>query len=100
MVWPSTFVFLLPSHLFAVTVRPITPTESVEEAVLMVHPMAMGDTARVNELFKFYDEVNLEDVAVCERVQRGHDSDVYVKGTLNDAETLVKYFQRRYMNTV
>jgi len=43
-------------------------------------PEDPGTRARVEETVRFSDEVQLEDVAICEAVQRGLRSKTYVRG--------------------
>ena len=69
MLYPTMFYFLFPNHLFSIIVEPKTPTTSIEKAVLMVQKGS--DPKWVNDLWNFYDEVNKEDIKICEEVQKG-----------------------------
>tara|TARA_B100001057_G_scaffold487288_1_gene569780 strand:+ start:630 stop:1796 length:1167 start_codon:yes stop_codon:yes gene_type:complete len=81
-LFPNMFYFLFPNHIFSIIVSPISPTESLEKAVLMVEDNAQTPIGWVNELFEFYDKVNKEDIEICEMVQKGLKSDMYLGGKL------------------
>ena len=81
-LFPNMFYFLFPNHMFSVIVNPISPTESIEKAVLMIEDNAYSPKGWVNELFDFYDKVNKEDIEICEMVQEGLKCDQYLGGKL------------------
>jgi len=105
--FPNVFIFVLPSHLFAVTLQPISPTRTIETAVLMFHPQVIGTDLKtgwkkendpLNQTMNFYDRVNQEDIDICEKVQRGHDNETfYIRGYLDEvAESGIKRFHAMY----
>jgi len=80
MLFPNMFYFLFPNHIFSIIIQPISPTKSIEKAVLMVE-----DTTNIkwiDDLWEFYNEVNIEDINVCEKVQKGLKCDVYKGGRM------------------
>ena len=106
-LFPNVFTFVLPSHLFVVTLQPISPTRTIETAILMVHPSILDKDLKtgwkkenepLNETMAFYDKVNQEDIGICEKVQRGHDNETfYERGFLDeDAESGIKRFHNMY----
>ena len=80
MLYPNMFYFLFPNHMFSVIVTPVSPTKSIEKATLFVNDTS--DQAWIDELWGFYDEVNTEDLEICERVQEGLKCDVYNGGRM------------------
>ena len=81
-LFPNMFYFLFPNHMFSIIVNPISPTESIEKAVLLIEDNAYTPKGWVNELFNFYDKVNIEDIEICEEVQKGLKCDKYLGGKL------------------
>jgi phenylpropionate dioxygenase-like ring-hydroxylating dioxygenase large terminal subunit len=81
-LFPNMFFFLFPNHIFSVIVTPISPTESIEKAVLMVEKNKPIPFNWVNKLFEFYDKVNIEDIEICEEVQKGIMSERYEGGVM------------------
>ncbi len=86
-VWlfPNVAVNVLPNHLFVILTRPVSATHTSELTYLLVHPEADGVTDReelVGGLARFWDEVNLEDVEIVERVQRGLANSRYRGGRM------------------
>ena len=81
-LFPNMFYFLFPNHIFSIIVTPVSPTESIEKAVLMIEDNTTPSVGWVNELFDFYDKVNKEDIEICEMVQEGLKCDQYLGGKL------------------
>jgi len=79
-LFPNMFYFLFPNHLFSIIVDPVSPTQSIEKAVLMVEDT--DDEEWINDLWSFYDEVNIEDLSICENVQEGLKCDIYKGGRM------------------
>ena len=48
----------------------------------MVEDNTQSPIGWYNELFEFYDKVNKEDIEICEMVQQGLKSDMYLGGKL------------------
>jgi choline monooxygenase len=92
-VWPNVFYFCLPSHFFVVRLVPVSATETIEYADLMVHPDLLGDAEVAKEtqvlnkkldgIMAFYDMVNLEDIDACELVQQGVRVKAYAGGRVS-----------------
>jgi choline monooxygenase len=79
-LFPNMFYFLFPNHMFIVIVNPISPTKSREEAILITDKNA--DKEWIEDLWKFYDEVNREDINICEKVQEGLGCKIYNGGRM------------------
>ena len=90
-VWlfPSTALVVLPNHVFVLFNRPVAADRTVETAVLLTHPESMdgegGDDRAedgVEQLAKFWDLVNRQDLEIVERVQEGLANPAYRGGRM------------------
>ena len=83
-LFPNVIIFIMPSHAFIISARPVSAGRTVENAWLVAHPECAGDmsAAAVNEVLEFWNEVNLEDVGICEKVQQGVSQEVYPGGRM------------------
>ena len=83
-LFPNVIIFIMPSHAFVICAQPIAPGRTVEKAWLISHPECIDDMsdAAVREVMDFWNEVNLEDVGICEKVQQGVVNAPYQGGRL------------------
>ena len=83
-LFPNAIIFMMPSHAFVLSARPVSATQTEEKAWLLAHPDCCDDmsAAAIKEVVDFWNEVNLEDVAICERVQRGLSQAAYQGGRM------------------
>jgi choline monooxygenase len=84
-LFPSTAVVVLPNHAFVLLNRPVAANRTVETAVLLSHPgSAAGPDAEagLDQLEKFWDLVNRQDIEIVERVQRGLQNPAYRGGRM------------------
>jgi choline monooxygenase len=86
-VWlfPGTALVVLPNHAFVLFNRPVAPNRTVETAVLLAHPESLeGPDAAdgVEQLAKFWDLVNTQDLEIVERVQEGLENPAYRGGRM------------------
>ncbi|NMO90881.1 aromatic ring-hydroxylating dioxygenase subunit alpha [Actinomycetospora sp. TBRC 11914] len=86
-VWlfPSTALVVLPNHAFVLFNRPVAADRTVETAVLLTHPEAADDPdaeAGIEQLAKFWDLVNRQDLEIVERVQDGLENPAYRGGRM------------------
>ncbi|MCW0212742.1 MAG: aromatic ring-hydroxylating dioxygenase subunit alpha [Pseudonocardia sp.] len=86
-VWlfPSTALVVLPNHAFVLFNRPVGPARTVETAVLLAHPDSLEHPDRdaaLDQLEKFWDLVNRQDLEIVERVQDGIRNPAYRGGRL------------------
>ena len=90
-LWPNTMLNVLPGRLQTNRVVPLAVDRC---RVDFDYCYAIGATStRADEDQSFADEVQAEDIAICEAVQRGLTSGSYVSGRLNPArESGVAHF--------
>lgn len=86
-VWlfPSTALVVLPNHAFVLFNRPVAADRTVETAVLLAPPESMDDPDAedgVEQLDKFWDLVNRQDLEIVERVQEGLGNPAYRGGRM------------------
>jgi choline monooxygenase len=86
-VWlfPGTAIAVLPNHAFVLFTRPEGPGRTVEEAVLLTHPDSMRDadaSENLDQLERFWDLVNRQDLEIVERVQQGITNPAYAGGRM------------------
>ncbi|MCA9540615.1 MAG: aromatic ring-hydroxylating dioxygenase subunit alpha [Myxococcales bacterium] len=73
-VFPNLALFLMPNNVFALQMHPVGPGRTAETGDLLVHPSLLaeeGVEAKIDEVFAFYDLVNVQDVHAVQRVQAG-----------------------------
>ncbi|MEO6075326.1 MAG: aromatic ring-hydroxylating dioxygenase subunit alpha [Dokdonella sp.] len=80
-IWPNTMLNLLPGRLQTNRVVPIAPNECRVDFDYY-YPATRSAEAHERD-FAFSDEVQAEDIDICEKVQRGLESGSYVAGRLN-----------------
>jgi choline monooxygenase len=86
-VWlfPSTALVVLPNHAFVLFNRPVAPNRTVETAVLLAHPESVDDPGAgegLEQLEKFWDLINRQDLEIVERVQEGLANPAYRGGRM------------------
>lgn len=83
-LFPNVIIFIMPSHAFIINAKPISPTQTIETAWLVSHNECIDDMSdvAVNEVLEFWDEVNKEDVGICEKVQQGLIANPYQGGRM------------------
>ncbi|MBA2691813.1 MAG: aromatic ring-hydroxylating dioxygenase subunit alpha [Rubrobacter sp.] len=86
-VWlfPNTAVVVLPNHAFVIMARPEEPSRTVEETAILAHPESLeapDSQKALDELARFWDLVNLQDIEIVERVQKGISNPAYSGGRM------------------
>ena len=86
-VWlfPGTALVVLPNHAFVLFNRPVAANRTVETAVLLAHPESVDDPGAedgIEQLAKFWDLVNRQDLEIVERVQEGLENPAYRGGRM------------------
>ncbi|MEJ2864297.1 aromatic ring-hydroxylating oxygenase subunit alpha [Actinomycetospora flava] len=86
-VWlfPSTALVVLPNHAFVLFNRPVAANRTVETAVLLAHPESLEHPEAedgIEQLAKFWDLVNTQDIEIVERVQEGIENPAYRGGRM------------------
>ena len=84
-IFPNVFFSLYPDAFFRVRLAPSAtdPNRTIEHATLQTHKGALEapDSEKIlQEIFEFWDNVNAEDIAICENVQQGVSSPGYTRG--------------------
>lgn len=85
VLFPNAAIAVLPNHAFVLLNRPIAADRTMETAVLLTHPESADDPhleAGLDELEKFWDLVNRQDLEIVERVQQGIENPAYPGGRL------------------
>jgi choline monooxygenase len=86
-VWlfPNTAVNILPNHSFVMITRPQGPDRTVESTFILSHPESVdtpGSEEALDELAKFWNLVNVQDIEIVERVQQGISNPAYRGGRM------------------
>jgi phenylpropionate dioxygenase-like ring-hydroxylating dioxygenase large terminal subunit len=81
-LFPNLALFLLPHHLFTLIANPTSAGHTQEYGDLLVHPSVLNESEKIDEIFKFYDMVNAQDITAVERVQRGVQARPYDGGRM------------------
>jgi choline monooxygenase len=86
-VWlfPNTALAVLPNHAFLMLNRPVGPARTIEQTVLLAHPDSESTpdaAAGLDQLEKFWDLVNRQDLEIVERVQQGIENPAYRGGRM------------------
>jgi choline monooxygenase len=86
-VWlfPNTALAVLPNHAFLMLNRPVGPGRTIEQTVLLAHPDSESTpdaAAGLDQLERFWDLVNRQDLEIVERVQRGIENPAYRGGRM------------------
>lgn len=85
-IFPNTAMFLLPHHIFVLVMKPVAIDCTEEFGDILVHKSLLKDPVgeqKLEEIFKFYDMVNLQDIMAVERVQQGLRAKSYPGGRMS-----------------
>jgi choline monooxygenase len=84
-IFPNVAMFLLPHHLFVLTLKPQSIDLTLEYGDILVHPKTIAENGfaqKLDEIFRFYDMVNIQDIMAVERVQQGICAKAYPGGRM------------------
>eukprot|EP01097_Dermamoeba_algensis_P002561 TRINITY_DN201_c0_g1_i1.p1 TRINITY_DN201_c0_g1~~TRINITY_DN201_c0_g1_i1.p1 ORF type:complete len:132 (+),score=41.66 TRINITY_DN201_c0_g1_i1:115-510(+) len=84
-LFPNVGWFLFPHHLAALTMIPKGPHETEELLTISVHPDTLKEPdaeKKLDDMLKFYDMVNAQDVGAVERLMSGIACSPYKGGRL------------------
>jgi choline monooxygenase len=82
-IFPNQFYFLFPNHMFSIILQPVSASKTIEHAVLISDADNYQKYPdKVDEIWDFYDMVNIQDLKICEKVQEGIECDDYLGGKL------------------
>lgn len=102
VLFPCTFLFIFPDHVFQVFVTPVNDSESIERVYLLatkeMQQYANYETLK-NQLVKFYVDTNNEDIGICESLQKGVKTNLYKGGPyVLPYESATQHFDNIYKN--
>jgi phenylpropionate dioxygenase-like ring-hydroxylating dioxygenase large terminal subunit len=85
VLFPNVAISVLPNHAFIMLMQPKGPGHTSEATYLLTNPESRGlegSEDAIDELLRFWDAVNLEDVEIVETVQRGLANTSYTGGRM------------------
>jgi len=85
-IFPNLATFILPHHVFVLTMKPTSIDHTHEFGDLLVHSSLLTHPLveeKCEEIFRFYDMVNLQDISAVERVQQGIQARAYQGGRMS-----------------
>jgi len=96
--WPNLALNLVPGGM---TIERYEPIDSRHTRLRYTYAVADPDDAEIGEILRISDEVTVEDITICEAVQRNLDTGVYAQGWLSPRhEGAVAAFQSWVWNAV
>ncbi len=87
-LFPNTLIFLMPDHYFTVTVTPVDHGRSVERLDFYFPAGGAADprfAARREALYTLWCDLNVQDIEMVERLQRGRVSRAFDGGCFSPA---------------
>jgi Rieske 2Fe-2S family protein len=94
LLFPSLLLSVQPDYLLTYRLVPLGPTETRIIADIHFHPAAFTANFDPQNVYSFWDRINAEDRAVCERQQMGIRSRGYRPGRYTSVEDGVHAFDR------
>jgi choline monooxygenase len=85
VLFPNVALSVLPNHVFVMLMHPTSAGHTSEQTYLLTNPESLddgGSEAAIDELMRFWDSVNVEDVEIVEVVQRGLANTSYTGGRM------------------
>jgi choline monooxygenase len=85
VLFPNVALSVLPNHVFVMLMRPTRAGHTSEQTYLLTNPESLdgeGAGAAIDDLMRFWDSVNAEDVEIVEVVQRGLANTSYTGGRM------------------
>jgi Rieske 2Fe-2S family protein len=92
MLFPALLTSLQPDYFLTYRLEPLAAARTEVFAEIFVHPAARDES--LSEIFDFWDQVNAEDRAICERQQRGVASAGYAPGPYTSVDEGVHAFEQ------
>ena len=89
-IWPNLMVNVFPDALLVMWMQPLGPSNTrVERRLYVAAPMSSDQRAAIAASHR---QVHLQDVDICQRVQRSHSAGVDANGRLATVEERGVYF--------
>ncbi len=95
MLFPTLLTSLQPDYLLTYRLHPLAPSRTLVIAETFVHPAALAASFDPTDVVSFWDVVNAEDRAICERQQIGIRSRGYRASRYSSVEDGVHAFDCR-----
>ena len=96
LLFPNIAISVLPNHAFIIIANPEGPDRTVERTSILCHPESLNShdaEKELDQLLRFWDLVNTQDIGIVERVQEGISNPAYRGGRMcyRFEETLHRY---------
>jgi choline monooxygenase len=85
LLFPNVAISVMPNHAFVIIANPQGPDRTVERTALLSHPESLESSdveTELDQLARFWDLVNLQDIEIVERVQQGISNPAYRGGRM------------------
>ncbi|MGI8866413.1 MAG: aromatic ring-hydroxylating oxygenase subunit alpha [Rubrobacteraceae bacterium] len=85
LLFPNVAISVMPNHAFVIIANPEGPDRTVERTALLSHPESLESSdveTELDQLARFWDLVNLQDIEIVERVQQGISNPAYRGGRM------------------
>lgn len=86
MVFPNLALFLMPHHIFALIINPLSVNRTEEFGDILVHKSLLEHPDvddKIDKIWRFYDMVNMQDIVAVNRVQEGLKVNAYPGGRMS-----------------
>ncbi len=98
VVFPNMLVNLLPDHVTYEILWPKSPDQTSITYGFLFHPSEMARTGfDASDIVEFRDRIVHQDLAVCEKAQKGVGSRAYRSGVLPPPDDYVYAFNQQYL---
>jgi glycine betaine catabolism A len=95
LAFPLLLTSLQPDYLLCYELTPLAATRTRVAAKTYFHAAAFAPTLAAVDVFEFWDRVNAQDRAICERQQLGLASRSFEQATYSEVEEGVHAFDQR-----
>lgn len=96
--FPNVLMNMLATGVMSYTLYPRAADHTTVVLEYLFRPEVIAtDDFDCSEMVKFFDQVSVEDWAVCEKVQQGIRSRGYTRGIYPQADSLLRGFAERYL---
>ena len=85
LLFPNVAISVIPNHAFVIIANPEGPDRTVERTAILSHPESLETLdvdAEIDQLSRFWDLVNVQDIEIVERVQEGISNPAYRGGRM------------------
>jgi len=85
LLFPNVAISIMPNHAFVIIANPEGPDRTVERTALLSHPESLEGSdveTELDQLARFWNLINLQDIEIVERVQQGISNLAYRGGRM------------------